>query len=63
MESSGLLRAFAWARLAIAAGLLVAVPLATDGDAGPHAAILAAALCQRRDEARESLELGAVVAR
>jgi two-component system sensor histidine kinase PilS (NtrC family) len=43
LESSGLLRAFAWVRLAIAAGLLVAVPLATDGDSGPHAAILGAA--------------------
>ena len=44
LESSALLRAFGWVRLALAAGLVVAVPLASDGGPDTHAAVLGVAL-------------------
>ena len=44
LESSALLRAFAWVRLAMAAALFVVVPLASEGGPDTHAAILGVAL-------------------
>jgi two-component system sensor histidine kinase PilS (NtrC family) len=44
LESAALLRAFAWVRLATAAALFVAVPLASDGGPDTHAVILGMAL-------------------